>query len=518
MKRTLIIALLLILSAATAYAKEGVIFARFHKGQSDLYFVGLDGKGLTEVFLAYADDGRVIFSKRAPQHSDLYSIRIGEKEPTPLAVSPDIEDFLSLTPDKTRLVFHRFVKRLPNIYAVDVDGGNMSALAKGVLHNTFHALARDRVIYARKGKEGEKLYSVRLDGKDTRVISDIPGDSYFEMLSHDGRVLFSTESPEGTPGALYIVDPDGAGQAVIADGPAYAWTKSMTADNRLGYFVETGKNTRNLYFVDLDKEGLKSVPLTSGPGAKMFQAFTDDDRIVYSATTAKKENNLFTVKTDGTGRKALSKGPGFKRFRTLAPGNRVIYTTDIDGKKDLYAVKTDGTGLVALAATPDDEGYRWLSQEGKVLFVRFVDGKHWDLHSVSLDGTGLVTIGRTGKNELLARIAEDGRIVFTRQAGYRNSDIYIANPDGRNVIALAKTDDDERFVEFAPGGRLIFMRIAEPGEEEKKKPEKLRRKQGDLYIVNLDGKNLTPLATSLDPEKFMFLIEEEKAEGEEKRK
>jgi hypothetical protein len=47
MKSTLIISLLLILSAATAYAKEGVIFARFHKGQSDLYFVGLDGKGLT---------------------------------------------------------------------------------------------------------------------------------------------------------------------------------------------------------------------------------------------------------------------------------------------------------------------------------------------------------------------------------------------------------------------------------------------------------------------------------------
>lgn len=516
------------------FAEQGIIFSRLLNSQSDLYFVDLHGKNIVliaadpavnELFFAYfKKERRVFFTKSSynntdrARNNDLYSIKIGDKKPIPLAVSEADENFVYIMTDG-RVIFQRTTKDDDNLYIVNADGTNVRAMTTGPNHKIFRAVTKDdkRVIYLQtvKGGYSEKLYSVDIDGKDDRLISHTPvilggkkGSDSFELLTHDNRIIFYSYEGGNKKGHLYIVNPDGTNQMPIANSPMEESVVKLLDDNRL-IFREDSADSTNFYIADLNEKEIKPIPITRDSGKKGFQGITTDGKVIFSKAKEEEENDLYIINSDGTDKISLTKGPGFKKLETLTEDGQMVYTNIVKGKNDIYITTLDATRTIPLANSDDNEVFKVITKDKRVVFERLVKGKQWDIYTVNLDGTNLTPIGKTVEHEVFINLTSDDRIIFRRipTPESRNAALYIADQKGK-IIPVAASEADEVFVALTSDDRVIFMIIAEvPEEEKKKKPEHPVQKQGDIYIVNKDGREIIPLASSSDPEQFIYLIE-----------
>jgi TolB protein len=192
---------------------------------------------------------------------------------------------------------------------------------------------------------------------------------------------------------------------------------------------------------------------------------------------------IYTVNLDGTSPKKIAQLGKNTDYPTFSPDGKWIYfQSNAIGRSQVYRCRPDGTGTVNL--TQDDLlGKQWkdafgysLSADGKKMLYTVHDGKSGRVALASADGAEPRLIApHLGYIYMAALSPKCDRVVFSGPArGYRL--LAAALPDGKPVELTP--DHPESFVpQFTPDGQtIVFL-----------------RRDGDLYRVDPDGKNLKRL-------------------------
>ena len=81
--------------------------------------------------------------------------------------------------------------------------------------------------------------------------------------------------------------------------------------------------------------------------------------------------DIFTANLDGSGRKRLTKSPGYDAEGTISPdGKKITFTSMRAGDLDIYTLNADGSGVKRLTTEKGYDGGPFFSWDGKTIVYR----------------------------------------------------------------------------------------------------------------------------------------------------
>lgn len=389
-----------------------------------------------------------------------------------------------------QVVYSRYVGTRQDLYVIGEDGQNQVPLATDAY---YLGAANGRVIFVKPSSTPPYfyLYSIKADGSDPRVLSQLVNPNYGARLTASGSVIAYTGAGPVTMWRMNT-ELSGAVALAVSSATGQVFFCGETAGGKVVY------NRRDAadYEVDIvNIDGTANTPLVTGQNA-YCDAVTPRERVVFQRQV-NGQSDLFSIKADGTGLVTLaSSATESEGYRAVTANDRVIFTRLIGNQAgiqyDLFSINADGSGGEALLTNSSDpEFFVALTTGGRVVFRRlavlnglFLD----DLYSINADGTGLVTLAASSDAEYYCGETSDNRIVFNRITA-SGGDVYLVNADGTGQVALRTGPEDESCAAVTPASRILFTR-AMPGD------------QGDLYSINVDGGGLVPLADTPDNESY----------------
>ena len=305
--------------------------------------------------------------------SDIYRMNADGSEVQRLTDQSADYVFLGLSPDGTRLAYHRWRATDSNIWVMNIDGTGATQLTG------INADERDN-IEPHWPPDGSKLAfnSSRISGQNWDVyVMNADGSGVVEVSSNpstdsntnvdrprgwspDGRVVLLSYR-DGTP-QTYLVNADGSNLQPLFDGEDFLDPYWSPDGSKL--IASSHRNGNGEIYV-LNADGTGAVNISNNPGFDFTSWWVHDpwspdgSRVAFEGWRGW-ASEIFVVGADGTGLVNVSNDDsGFDHFLAWTPdGARILFSSDRSGDDEIYLVKADGSRLVNLTNSPgSDEGF-----------------------------------------------------------------------------------------------------------------------------------------------------------------
>jgi Tol biopolymer transport system component len=246
-----------------------------------------------------------------------------------------------------------------------------------------------------------------------------------------------------------------------------------------------------IYVINPDGTGLTN--LTNDPAFDIRPAWSPDrTQIAFS-----RDLTLWIMNADGSDQHQIY--GGWASTATFSPdGQRVAFTTLIDGQTDIAVIDIDGTGYANLTNTPEsNESFSaWRPTGGLIAFTSNRDHPGTpsgpiprdSLYVMNEDGSGVTRLTNWPGNAGNPSWSPDGtRLVFdSGLAPGGQPGIFVINVDGTGLFRLPTRPGKGLGVSFeaswSPSGtRVVFQAIADPTNPF----------SSELWTMQLDGTDLT---------------------------
>jgi len=182
---------------------------------------------------------------------------------------------------------------------------------------------------------------------------------------------------------VWSVGLDGKGEKKLTNGTKDEYHATLSPDGKKLLFVTEVNGSRDIWLAEAD--GQNPVPLTDDPGTEDQPAWSPDGRqIVYAAFPKDGGSfDLWLVNADGSGRRRLTTTPANEIFPAWHPnGQEIAYVTDANGNLDIHAIDIRDGRTTPLIVSPDHEARPAFSPDGaKLAFSR------WPAHGRASDST-----------------------------------------------------------------------------------------------------------------------------------
>lgn len=177
--------------------------------------------------------------------------------------------------------------------------------------------------------------------------------------------------------------------------------------------------------------------------------------------------------------------------------SELVFVSDRDGTGlDVYVQTMDGSGTTRLTSDEGtDYGPVWSPDGERILFTSTVDGDS-DIYVVDADGSNRRNLSRSPSHDGGPSFSPDGReIVFTSAReptveGHSGRDLWLMDADGSNLRRLTENEMYDDAANFSPDGqRIAFCRQLPPVEEG-------GPSNGDIFVMNRDGSDQRRLTSA----------------------
>ena len=415
--------------------------------------------------------------------SDLFLIKEDGTGQVALADSPDHEFFATLAPGG-RVIYYRISGGDSSFYRVDSDGTGTLLLAstpgQGVLGGITPA---GWMIYRSDSAGGNRdLYAVDATSATPTPISLATGPKHEDFLgmTASGKVIYSVVNYQAND--LYITNADGTNNMALATEPGYyKGFRGETPAGKLVIDTDNGYGTGGIY--SLDGVGGSAIPLAVNSVAYeyAFAGITRTGQVVVSKNVAG-QSDLY-----GNGTVPLATSLDSERYMASTATGQVIYQRLVGGSKyDLYIVDADGSHTTRLSNSAGDDYFSAFTPDGRVIYAK-VTASQYDLYMVNADGTGTVPVATSTDYEEYKGMTPDGHVIYERTGGSGITSLYAYDPGTHATTPLVTSGSHAFFVGTTPSGKVLFRR--QPGN-------------ADLYIINIDGTGMIPLANTGNNEFF----------------
>jgi Tol biopolymer transport system component len=477
--------------------------------------VGADGQGLTEI----ARENDWIHSLAWSPQDDLIAFAAGADEGQLSVVNPDgggprslaqgVKGGLTWAPDCQRLAVglsgpsSLLSSGVPNIYAVDIDGGATTRLTDVDAWEYSPAWSPDgsAIAFVSRRDAQSGVFAVHVDGSFTPLIpthSEPPQ----AFLGPDRRVIAPAEAFVETeyvggkwPLAQGTISPDGRHLANLVS------TADMLSEGCSG-------DVQDIYTRDVDGSEITNV--TNTPDVhEMEVAWSPDSRLLALTSGAPPRchfipSRLEVMNADGSERRLLadfSSSQGqVDTPRWIGGGSALLFhVTHLGpgqgfgapaGNPELYTVNVDGSDLRRVYE-PVGADFQWLlSPDGERLAIfEMRMPKGWRMLLGDVDGTGMEEVARAEGDLsqlqwLPAGWSPDGaRLAFSECRGDPcEMALLVVNTDGSGVRTLLDAYTAfEPLAWFPDGSRLAIVTHPDPCRVGEGVPP------GHLEVVDVEG-------------------------------
>lgn len=248
-----------------------------------------------------------------------------------------------------------------------------------------------------------------------------------------------------------------------------------------------GQGCDQHYTMRIDGSGMRRV--SNGQGRTTCGYFYDNDqRILYSSTFAHDSTcplppdqskgyvwplghlEIYTAAADGSDLKALTNNGTYNAESTVSPdGQRIIFTSTMDGDIELYSMKTDGTDVRRVTNHLGYDGGAFYSPDGSRIVWRAATPRTAADTADYLDLLG-------------QRLVRPSRV-----------EVWVANADGSDARQITELGGANFAPFFHPDGqRIIFS----------SNYQSPRSGAFDLFLINVDGTGLEKITTHADFDSF----------------
>ncbi|MEK6689570.1 MAG: hypothetical protein AABZ01_14060, partial [Gemmatimonadota bacterium] len=191
---------------------------------------------------------------------------------------------------------------------------------------------------------------------------------------------------------------------------------------------------------------------------------------------------IYTSAVDGSDLQALTSNGAYNAESTVSPdGQRIIFTSTMDGDIELYTMKVDGTDVQRVTNRVGYDGGAFFSPDGSLIvwraaypktaadsadylgllaqrLVRPARVKIWVAHA---DGSDARQITQLGGANFAPFFHPDGkRIIFSSNFESPRSgafDLFMVNVDGSGLEKITSHPDFDSFPMFSPdGSKLVW--------------------------------------------------------------
>jgi len=374
-------------------------------------FIQLTDQPGQEIYPSLSPDGKsFVYASRASGNWDIYSQRVGGKNPVNLTKESTAEDTQpAFSPDGERVAF-RSERDGGGIFVMGATGENVKRVTDSG-YNPAWSPDGSEIVYASSTSDiqhqlrsqlfvvnvstGEKrLITPKVDyamqphwsphgyriaywggarvgqwniwavpaqgGEPVSVTNDAAHWNWNPVWSPDGAYLYFVTDRGGSMNLWRAPIDEKSGkvlgelEAVTTPSPYSAYVSFTRSGRQMAYVQRT--RTSNVYRVGFDPAREvtvgQNVPITQGSREALAPDLSPDGEWLAFGTRGKE--NLFVVRKDGTSLRQLTEGDFRDRIPAWSPdGKRVAFYSNRSGKFDVWTIRPDGSGLQQLTFTPE---------------------------------------------------------------------------------------------------------------------------------------------------------------------
>jgi len=394
-------------------------------------FVQLTDQPGQELYPSLAPDGKsFVYASRASGNWDIYSQRVGGKNPVNLTADSTADDTQPVfSPDGERIAF-RSDRDGGGIFVMGASGENVRRITDFGYDPAWAPDGTEIVCASTIANPGtrltsrSRLFSVNIATGEKRAITPQAGIAMQPDWSpHGYRVAYWAQIQARLD--VWTI-PAAGGEAVrVTNDAAVDWNPVWSPDGAYLYFASDRGGSMNLWRVAIDEKSGKVLgdmePVTAPAPYASSMSFSRTGRqmaYVHRSQTS----NIFRVAFDPAREMAvgqplpITRGSGGAGQPQLSPdGDWVAFNR----QDDLFVVRPDGSGLRRLTDDAYTDRRAVWSPDGKLLTFHSNRGGKVDIWTIHPDGSSLRQVTDTPHGSITHPVwSPDGkRLAYSLQNG-----------------------------------------------------------------------------------------------------
>ncbi len=246
------------------------------------------------------------------------------------------------------------------IFVMDVDGGNMSAITNNQSINVSPSWSPDnsQIAFTSYSKYFPEIFTIPSSGKGKpKRITFNNSMNITPAWAPDGSAIAISSSMSGDP-ELYLIDAQGNKLAQLTRSFGIDLNPTWSPDSQ--HLIFASERAGNLHLFSMDRKGGNTKRLT-------FVGYQNDqpdwspkgDKVAFSSRDSG-NFDIFTMNADGSMIQRLTSGSGNNESPSFSPDGRyIVYTSTRGYRSDVFIMLWDGSNQTRITQTGDCVNPDW---------------------------------------------------------------------------------------------------------------------------------------------------------------